>query len=159
MARLTPLGWTCIGNLGTNYQEVRQTNFAFTYFVKDQSAFETINPTLKQFWEPENVPSHDVPIVRIEDQQANKKVDNSLPYVNQMYTDSLSLKTNHTVVPDNYDIRFSWLENKEKISPDIELSNLKKASEQQKAKQSITETKALQELKESNQEKETKNQL
>ena len=49
IARLTPLGWTCIGNPGSDYQEVCQTNFAFTYFVKDQTEIETINLTLKQF--------------------------------------------------------------------------------------------------------------
>ena len=67
MARLTPLSWTCIGNSGTKYQEAPQKIFAFSFFVKDQSAIKTINPTLKQFWKTENVTSHDVRIVRIKD--------------------------------------------------------------------------------------------
>ena len=53
LARLTLLGWTCIGNPGSDYQEVCQTNFAFTYFVKDQTEIKTINSTLKQFCEIE----------------------------------------------------------------------------------------------------------
>ena len=84
IARLTPLGWTCIWNPGSDYQEVCQTNFAFTYFVKDQIEIETINSTLKQFWEIEDVPSRDVPIVRLEDQLAVKKVENSLSYDNKI---------------------------------------------------------------------------
>ena len=34
ITRLTPLGWTCIGNTGPTSQEVYHTNFAYTYFVK-----------------------------------------------------------------------------------------------------------------------------
>ena len=75
IARLTPLGWTCIGNTGPTSQEVCHTNFAYTYCVKNQSEMEQINSTLKQFWEIENVQSpHDAPIVRIEEQLAMKKV-------------------------------------------------------------------------------------
>ena len=34
IARLTPLGWTCIGNTGQTSQEVCHTDFAYTYFFK-----------------------------------------------------------------------------------------------------------------------------
>ena len=75
IARLTPLGWTCIGNPGSDHQEVIHTNFACTYFVKNQSEIEKINMTLKQIWEIEVISSpHETPIVRIEDQLAMKKV-------------------------------------------------------------------------------------
>ena len=36
IARLTPLGWTCIGNTGPISKEVCHTNFAYTYFAKIQ---------------------------------------------------------------------------------------------------------------------------
>ena len=45
-----------------------------------------LNSTLKQFWEIENVQSpHNAHIVRIEDQLAMKKVENTLSFENQMY--------------------------------------------------------------------------
>ena len=33
IARLTPLGWTCIGNPGSEHQQAIHTNFAYTYFM------------------------------------------------------------------------------------------------------------------------------
>ena len=51
IARLTPLGWTCIGNTGPSSQGVYHTNFAYTYFVKNQAEIEQINSMLKQFLE------------------------------------------------------------------------------------------------------------
>ena len=86
IARLTPLGWTCIGNTGPTSQEVCHTNFAYTYFIKKQAEIAQINSRLKQFWEIENVQSpHDAPIVRIEEQFAMKKVESTLQFENQLY--------------------------------------------------------------------------
>ena len=86
LASLTPLGWTCTGNPDSDHQQVMHTNFACSYFVKDQSDIEKLNDTLKQFWEIENVSSpHETPIVRIEDQLAVKWIKSSLTYENQMY--------------------------------------------------------------------------
>ena len=123
IARLTPLGWTCIGNTGSDHQEVIHTNFACTYFVKDQSEIEGINKTLKQFWEIEDISSpHETPIIRIEDQLAVKKLENSLTYENQMYRVSVPWKTNKPELPDNYEMALSRLENTEKKlkrTPDV----------------------------------------
>ena len=123
IARLTPLGWTCIGNPGGDHQQVIHTNFACTYFVKDQSDIEKINDTLKQFWDIENVPSpHEAPIVRIEDQLALKRVENSLTYDNEMYRVSIPWKRNKPILPDNFEMALSRLANTEKRlkrSPDI----------------------------------------
>ena len=75
IARLTPLGWTCIGNISSEHLEVCHANFAaYTYFVKHQAETEKIHPTLKQFWKIEDVHSpHDVLIVCMEEQLAMKK--------------------------------------------------------------------------------------
>ena len=48
IARRTPLGWTCVGNLGQRYGSMLQTNFASTFFVKDQSSLERLNANLKK---------------------------------------------------------------------------------------------------------------
>ena len=85
IARLTPLGWTCIGNPCPEYPEVCHTNFAYTYFATHPSETEKINTPLKRLWEIEDVhSSHDIPIVRIEEQLALKTVEKSLTYDNQM---------------------------------------------------------------------------
>lgn len=123
IARLTPLGWTCIGNPGSEHQQAIHTNFAYTYFMKDTSEIEKINATLKQFWEIENVTSPDeMPMVRTEDQLAMKKVENSLTYDNQMYRVGIPWVKYKPVLPDNYEMALSRLENTEKRlkkSPDV----------------------------------------
>ena len=123
IARLTPLGWTCIGNTRPTSQEVCQTNFAYTYFVKNQAEIQQINSTLKQFWEIENVQSpHDAPIVRIEEQLAMKKVESTLSFENQMYRVGIPWKSDTRALPDNYEMALRRLENTEKWlkkSPDV----------------------------------------
>ena len=51
MARLTPLGCTCIGNIGSNKQTNTNTNFTYTYFSAGQQDMERINLMLQNFWE------------------------------------------------------------------------------------------------------------
>ena len=123
IARLTPLGWTCIGNTRPTSQEVCHTNFAYTYFVKNQAEIEQINSTLKHFWEIENVQSpHDAPIVRIEEQLAIKKVESTLSFENQMYRVGIPWKSDTRALPDNYEMALRRLENTEKRlkkSPDV----------------------------------------
>ena len=79
-----------------------------------QTEIKTINSTLKQFWEIADVPSRYVPTVRLEDQLAIKKVENSLSYDNKMYRVGVPWKTNDTALPDNYEMALSRLENTEK---------------------------------------------
>ena len=49
IARLTPLGWTCIGTPGSNDQPKLQTRFSSTFFVRDQTELEKLNTNLKKF--------------------------------------------------------------------------------------------------------------
>ena len=115
IARLTPPGWTCVGNPGSDHRQVIHTNFACTYFVKDQSDIEKVNDTLEQLWEIENVSSpHKTPIVRIEDKLAVKRIRSSLTYENQMYRVSIPWKENKPTLPDNYEMALSRLVNTEK---------------------------------------------
>ena len=84
IAGLTPLGWTCVRNLDSNFAPVSQKSF--TYFTRDQTELEKLNSNLKRFWEIENVSStHEMPIVRIEEQMASKKVETPLTYETQRY--------------------------------------------------------------------------
>ena len=115
IARLTPLGWTCIGNTGPTSQGVYHTNFAYTYFVKNQAEIEQINSTSKQFWDIENVQSpHDAPVVRIEEQLAMKKVERTLSFENEMYRIGIPWMSDVRALPDNYEMALKGLENTEK---------------------------------------------
>lgn len=52
MARLTPLGWTCIGHFdNVNHH----SNFAHAYFINDYLQLNEINSTFQRFWEEEEV--------------------------------------------------------------------------------------------------------
>ena len=123
VARLTPLGWTCIGNPGSDYKHVLQTNFACTYFVRDTSEIERLNENLKKFWKVESISSsHETTIVRIEEQVALKKVEQSITYEEQLYRVGIPWKCNEAVLPKNYRIALQRLKNTEKRlkrSPDI----------------------------------------
>ena len=48
IARLTPLGWACVGHPGQREGSILQTNFASTFFVRDQSSSERFNANLKK---------------------------------------------------------------------------------------------------------------
>ena len=45
-ARLTPLGWTCVGPLNDAYQNGPKTHFTRTYFMSDQTAMEEVDTVL-----------------------------------------------------------------------------------------------------------------
>lgn len=69
VARLTPLGWTCIGNPNTSETPRLETHFACTYFIRGQSEIEEVNSNLKRFWEIEEAsPLNPTPIVQMQDQ-------------------------------------------------------------------------------------------
>lgn len=83
IARLTPLGWTCVGNLGSCGRPVLQTRVSYTYFIKGQSEMDTINANLKTFWKTEDRQLfQEIPIVRIDEQIAMKNVEKPMEYEN-----------------------------------------------------------------------------
>ena len=51
VARLTPLGWTCIVSVGNSKQININNNFTHTYFSVGQTDTEKINSMLQRFWE------------------------------------------------------------------------------------------------------------
>ena len=55
VARLTPLGWTCVGPASTQRSGGLQTNFTRTYFVREQQEnSDEISNLLRRIWEIEN---------------------------------------------------------------------------------------------------------
>ena len=49
IARITPLGWTCVGAVDRMSQSDITTNFIRTYFASEQTTMEQVNDTLRQF--------------------------------------------------------------------------------------------------------------
>ena len=54
IARLTLLGWTYVGDLGTIDQHNATTNFVGTYFVSEEAKMEDLDIMLHRFWEIDN---------------------------------------------------------------------------------------------------------
>ena len=79
IARLTPIGWTCIGIPNMNCREVLKTNF--TYFVSDQPQIERLTGSVKQLCETEDVSLMlESPVVRIEEILTLKSHEKSITY-------------------------------------------------------------------------------
>ena len=118
IARLTPLGWTCVGSPGSHKRELLQTNFANTYFAKDQSGIEELNANIKRFWEIDDSmvvkAGKDSPIVRYEDKSAMRTVQNSLSFEKGMYRVGIPWKGEKQTLPDNYSMALRRLTNTEK---------------------------------------------
>ena len=115
IARLTPLGWTCIGTPGSNEQPKLQTRFSSTFFVHDQTELEKMNMNLKKFWEIEDTPSSkEQPIIRVEEKSALNKLATSLCYDDKMYRLGIPWREDKTKLPGNYKMALQRLENTEK---------------------------------------------
>ena len=115
IARLTPLGWTCVGNPYAVKTTKLVTHFACTYFARDQLDNDELSSSLKRFWEIEGVsPSKPAPIVQIQDQIAMKKAECSLQHEQNMYRVSIPWKDDKPKLPENYNMALQRLENTEK---------------------------------------------
>lgn len=84
IARLTPLGWTCIG-FPQDHRLRQQTNFNRTYFTRNDQSVNDVDSILRKFWEIENVDSDERKSLKKEDHQALEKVKQSLKYENGRY--------------------------------------------------------------------------
>ena len=113
IARLIPLGWTCIGALGDVCLNDSRSHFARTYFVSDQNSVEDVNVILRQFWDSGGVESASV--LTIEEKMAVEKVERSVNFEGRYqvaipWRDNL----NKLSLPDNYKMAFQRLQNLEK---------------------------------------------
>ena len=70
VARLTPLGWTCVGAIEGQSQDNIRTNFVRTYFVTNETDdvdMNEVDMTLRRFWEIDNSGIDDNQVLSIED--------------------------------------------------------------------------------------------
>ena len=113
IARVTPLGWTCVG---PGDGRDLQTNFTHTYFVREQrEAPGEISGLLRRFWEIENYgTSTEFHVLTAEEKTALDKLEKSIKHVNGRYQVAIPWKDDEPLLPDNYDMALRRLENTEK---------------------------------------------
>ena len=113
IARLTPLGWTCVGPAdGRDLQ----TNFTHPYFVREKREGPgEISGLLRRFWEIENYgTSTEFQVLTAEERIALDKLEKSIKHVDGRYQVAIPWKDDEPLLPDIYDMALRRLENTEK---------------------------------------------
>lgn len=106
IARLTPLGWTCIGNPELQADRI-QTNF--TFLVNDS---RELNNLVCRFWDIEE--PKEIQIVKPEEKLARDTVAETLTFEDGRYSVGLPWKTKDHELPDNFNMALRRLQNTEK---------------------------------------------
>ena len=107
IARLTPLGWTCIGHIpGMNHQ--RHTHY--TYFENNVELCTLVH----KFWDIEEPNSPIDMVINPDNKAAQHIAEKSLTYEDGRYSVGIPWKSDGTNLPDNMDMAFKRLENTEK---------------------------------------------
>ena len=114
VARLTPLGWTCIGAIEDEQHDSITTNFVRTYFVVGQTDLNKVNATLRKFWEIDSSGTENPPVLTSEDEAILQKAQQSIRFVNGHYKIAIPWKQDKVILPDNYSMALSWLQSLEK---------------------------------------------
>ncbi|XP_033105477.1 uncharacterized protein LOC117107807 [Anneissia japonica] len=127
IARLTPLGWTCIGNPNSQQQTAHAVNFARTYHscARRGAELDKLDSKLKQFWEIEHYGiKNEVPVFTQDEKLAVNKVEIGIKLVNGRYQVPIPWKAERETLPENYDMAVRRLECAEKRlrNPDIAAS-------------------------------------
>ncbi|XP_046329965.2 uncharacterized protein LOC124113582 [Haliotis rufescens] len=114
LARLTPLGWTCIGNIaGTG--SYNQTHFSSTFFSHSNADDQDLNMLLHRFWEVEKFQSKETENISPEDKNVYNRVKDALTYEDGHYQIGIPWKKEvHALPSDNYQMALSRLESTEK---------------------------------------------
>ena len=106
IARLTRLGWTCIGNPELQGDRV-QTNF--TFLVNNS---QELNNLACRFWDIEE--PKEIQIVKPEEKLARDTVAENLIFEDGRYSVGLPWKTKDHELPDNFKMALHCLQNTEK---------------------------------------------
>jgi len=80
VVRPTPLGWTCIGAVEGEQENVR-TNFVRTYCVAGQTDLNEVNGTLCRLWEIDNSGAKNIPALTAEDKAILDKAQQCIKFV------------------------------------------------------------------------------
>ena len=80
IARLTPLGWTCVGQPVTPTTQL--TNFIRTFQLRE---IEDLDYTLRRFWEIENEGTNTKSVMTADEKKTVKLVQDSIKYKDGCY--------------------------------------------------------------------------
>ena len=116
IARLGPLGWSCVGPPpGRTVIRSRRTNLACTFFTRPH-IFDEIIDSLKRLWEIDTlgIQENDVRILSREEKLALDKPRLSFTHDGERYQVATPWKTDCPTLPNNYEMTYSRLRNTEK---------------------------------------------
>ena len=115
IARLGPLGWTCIGHPDAMESTfVQSSNLAYTVFVRSH-VFNEISQSLKRFSEVHSMGTIQISsVMNDEEQLAVKKVRQSLKNDGERYQVAVPWRDEHPTLEANYQMAVQRLENIEK---------------------------------------------
>ena len=123
IARLTPLGWTCIGNPDGKTERIHAN---FTFFLKDSDKLSSL---VHQFWDIEEPTDLKTYIMNPDEKLAVDTVPNSLTFDDGNYTVGMPWKSDKRLLPDNYSMalhrRLQNTEKKLQKSPELSQAYLK----------------------------------
>ena len=113
VARLTPLGWTCIGAADVVDGSLSCTNLNMAYFVHPQG--KELTSVLQKFWEIETAGSElKKESLRREEESAIKEFESSVQFKDGRYEVEMPWKPNISELPNNYDMAVNRLLSTEK---------------------------------------------
>ena len=113
VARLTPLGWTCIGSPKLTGDSVQQTNFNMTYFVHQQE--KELSSALQKFWEVDSSGSIvEREVLKKEEVLAIKVFESSVQFKAERYEVEMPWKPNAPELPNTYEMAVNRLISTEK---------------------------------------------
>ena len=119
VARLTPLGWTCVGQPVT--PTTKLTNFIKTFHVRE---IENLDYTLRRFWEIENEGTNTKSVMTADEKKAVKLVQDSFKYKDGRYEVGIPWKRDPKFLPDNHDMAVKRMMNTErKLLRDVKTAN------------------------------------
>ncbi|XP_048247011.1 uncharacterized protein LOC124151440 [Haliotis rufescens] len=109
IARRTPLGWTCIGNVG--HDDGQPSYCALTYYTHSPNS--ELSDLVKSFWDVEEV-KNTSQIIKPCDKRALCKAEESLVYHHGRYQVGIPWKEEAPSLSNNYDMAYRRLVSTEK---------------------------------------------
>ncbi|XP_046568630.1 uncharacterized protein LOC124277021 [Haliotis rubra] len=120
VARLAPLGWTCIGRVhGEN-----ETHFASTFLIdNNRTELQNLNALVHKFWEVEEFSCSTMNDYNDDELCAVEKVKQTLQYNNGHYQVGIPWRFDTRMLPDNYKMAVNrLLSTEKKLSKDKEMA-------------------------------------
>lgn len=108
IARLTPLGWTCVGAV-TNMNENEDRNY-HTFFLQNDV---NLDKSIEKFWEIEHIPQKENSM-SIEDSSVVKQVESETECHNGHYQVPIPWNSKKSCLTNNYELALQRLKNTEK---------------------------------------------